>query len=129
MANHGVETTFVPPLPSGLIDPNDILRAIRPQTRLISVMLANNETGVVQPVSRSAKCRRTGVFFHIDAVQGAGKIQFDVRKYRLPPAFHQRPQDVRPQGRGRDVRARGTPVESLWSVEATSAAAAPEPKM
>src|SRR5580698_1810645 len=44
MARFGVETTFVAPQPSGLIDPNDVLRAIRPQTRLISVMLANNET-------------------------------------------------------------------------------------
>ena len=49
LAQHGVETTFIAPQPSGLIDPTDILRAIRPETRLISVMLANNETGVLQP--------------------------------------------------------------------------------
>src|ERR1019366_8306711 len=46
----GIETTFVAPRPSGLIDPAEILRAIRPHTRLISVMLANNETRVVQPI-------------------------------------------------------------------------------
>ena len=76
MAQHGVETTFVAPQPDGLIDPTDILRAIRPQTRLISVMLANNETGVVQPVEQIGKIAAdTGVFFHIDAVQGAGKVR------------------------------------------------------
>ena len=50
LAHRGIETTFVAPQPSGLIDPVDIRRAIRPETRLISVMLANNETGVLQPV-------------------------------------------------------------------------------
>src|SRR5246127_2320315 len=69
LANYGVETTFVPPLPNGLIDPGGILRAIRPETRLISVMLANNETGVLQPVEQIARIAAdTGVFFHIDAV-------------------------------------------------------------
>ncbi len=59
LANFGVQTTFVAPQPSGLIDPDDILRAIRPETRLISVMLANNETGVLQPVARNRQnCRR-----------------------------------------------------------------------
>jgi cysteine desulfurase len=58
------------------------MRAIRPQTRLISVMLANNETGVLQPVEEIGKvAASTGVFFHIDAVQGAGKVEFDVRRF------------------------------------------------
>src|ERR1035437_7093248 len=76
VAQHGVETTFIAPNASGLIDPEDILRAIRPQTRLISVMLANNETGVLQPVEAIGKIAAdTGVYFHIDAVQGAGKVK------------------------------------------------------
>ena len=59
----------------------EILRAIRPNTRLISVMLANNETGVVQPVEEIGKiAAQTGVFFHIDAVQGAGKVPIDVKR-------------------------------------------------
>jgi len=82
VGQHGVETTFVAPQASGLIEPTDILRAIRPQTRLISVMLANNETGVLQPVEEISKIAAdTGVFFHIDAVQGAGKVKFDVRRF------------------------------------------------
>jgi len=114
MADRGVETTFVAPQPSGLIDPNDILRAIRPQTRLISVMLANNETGVIQPVEEIGRIAAdTGVFFHIDAVQGAGKIPMDVRKigcHLLSISGHKM---HAPKGVGAMFVRRGTPVESL----------------
>jgi len=114
MAERGVETTFVAPQPSGLIDPTDILRAIRPQTRLISVMLANNETGVIQPVAEIGRIAQdTGVFFHIDAVQGAGKIPIDVRKigcHLLSISGHKM---HAPKGVGAMFVKSGTPVESL----------------
>jgi glutamate/tyrosine decarboxylase-like PLP-dependent enzyme len=71
-------------------------------------MLANNETGVVQPVEEIGKiAAQTGVFFHIDAVQGAGKVPIDVQAHRLPHAHHQRPQDARAQGHRRHVRPQG----------------------
>jgi len=114
MAQHGVETTLVAPQPSGLIDPNDILRAIRPQTRLISVMLANNETGVIQPVEQIGRIAAdTGVFFHIDGVQGAGKIAIDVRTigcHLLSISAHKM---NGPKGVGAMFVRRGTPLESL----------------
>ncbi len=114
MAQHGVETTFVAPQPSGLIDPNDILRAVRPQTRLISVMLANNETGVLQPVEKIGRiAAETGIFFHIDAVQGAGKVPLDVRRigcHLLSISAHKM---NGPKGVGAMFVRRGTPVESL----------------
>jgi cysteine desulfurase len=114
MARFGVETTFVAPQPSGLIDPNDILRAIRPETRLISVMLANNETGVLQPVEEIGKiAAATGAFFHIDAVQGAGKIEIDVRRigcHLLSISAHKM---HGPKGIGAMFVRRGTPIEPL----------------
>jgi cysteine desulfurase len=114
LANFGVQTTFVAPQPSGLIDPTDILRAIRPETRLISVMLANNETGVLQPVAEIGKIAAdTGVFFHIDAVQGAGKIKFDVRQFGCHLLSISGHKVHGPKGVGAMFVRRGTPVESM----------------
>ena len=114
MAHHGVETSFVAPQPSGLIDPTDILRAIRPHTRLISVMLANNETGVIQPVAEIGKIAAdTGIFFHIDAVQGAGKIRFDVRRFGCHLLSISAHKMHGPKGVGAMFVRRGTPVEPL----------------
>jgi len=114
LARHGIETTFVAPLPSGLIDPVDIRRAIRPETRLISVMLANNETGVIQPVEEIGRIAgETGIFFHIDGVQGAGKIELDVRRigcHLLSISAHKM---HGPKGIGAMFVRRGTPVEPL----------------
>lgn len=71
--------TFVPPGRDGAVDAAEVVAAIRPETKLVTVMLANNETGVVQPVEAiGAACRERGVPFHVDAVQAAGKIPVDV---------------------------------------------------
>jgi cysteine desulfurase len=114
LAQKGIETTYVAPHPSGLIDPTDILRAIRPETRLISVMLANNETGVLQPVEEIGKIAAdTGVFFHIDAVQGAGKVPFDVRRFGCHLLSISAHKMHGPKGVGAMFVRRGTPVESL----------------
>jgi cysteine desulfurase len=73
------ETTRVPVDGTGRIDPADVRRALRTNTRLISVMLANNETGVVQPVEEIGRiAAEADVWFHIDAVQGAGKLPIPV---------------------------------------------------
>lgn len=75
-----VEVTIVGVDARGLIDPGDIRKALRPNTRLISVMMANNETGVLQPVEEIGRiAQEAGVLFHTDAVQAAGKVPIDVK--------------------------------------------------
>ncbi len=114
LAERGVEATFIAPQPSGLIDPADILRAIRPHTRLISVMLANNETGVLQPVEEIGKiAAEASVFFHIDAVQGVGKVAFDVRRFGCHLLSISAHKVHGPKGVGALYIRRGTPVEPL----------------
>jgi cysteine desulfurase len=114
LAERGVETTLIDPLPNGLIDPAAIERTLRPETRLISVMLANNETGVRQPVEEIGKiAAAAGVFFHIDAVQGAGKVEFDVRKFGCHLLSISAHKMHGPKGVGAMFVRKGTPVESL----------------
>jgi cysteine desulfurase len=114
LAAFGIETTYVAPQASGLIDPDDILRAIRPETRVISVMLANNETGVLQPIERIGEIASiAGAFFHIDAVQGAGKIPLDVRRFGCHLLSISAHKMHGPKGVGAMFVRRGTPLESL----------------
>ena len=114
MAQHGVVTTFIDPAASGLIDSADILHAIRPQTRLISVMLANNETGVLQPVEEIGKiARAASAYFHIDAVQGAGKVKLDVRRFGCHLCSVSAHKMHGPKGTGALFVRRGTPIEPL----------------
>jgi cysteine desulfurase len=75
----GCEVTYLPVGRDGVVDPDDVKRAITPRTILVSVMLANNEIGTVQPLEAIGKItRERGVLFHTDAVQGIGKVDFDV---------------------------------------------------
>ena len=77
----GCEVTFVPVDGRGRVDPEDVKRAIRPNTKLITIMFANNETGVVQPAAEIGKiAAEADIYFHTDAVQAAGKIPIDVNK-------------------------------------------------
>ena len=115
LAHDGIETTKIDPLPNGLIDPMDILRAIRPETRLISVMLANNETGVVQPVEEIGRiAAQTGCFFHIDAVQGAGKIPIDVKKIGCHVLTISGHKMYAPKGVGAMFVRKGTPLDPMF---------------
>lgn len=75
----GREVTYLPADVHGRVQPEDVRRALRPNTRLISIMMANNETGVLQPVEEIGKiAAEAGVLFHTDAVQTVGKVPIDV---------------------------------------------------
>jgi cysteine desulfurase len=74
-----IEVTYLPVDQNGLVDPEAVRDAIRPQTALITIMHANNELGTVQPLEQIGKiAAQNDIFFHIDAVQSAGKIPLDV---------------------------------------------------
>ncbi len=76
----GVTVTELPVSSEGLVDPADLEAAIRPETRLVSVMAANNVTGTIQPIAELAEiAHHRGVLFHTDAVQAVGKMPFDMR--------------------------------------------------
>jgi cysteine desulfurase len=75
----GCEVSFLPVTSDGLVDPENIRRAVTPQTILISVLHANNEIGVVQPIADIGNmAKQHGVLFHVDAAQSAGKIPISV---------------------------------------------------
>lgn len=79
LARRGHEVTSVAPERSGRVSADAVIAAIRPDTRLVTMMLANNETGVLQPVAEvGAVCRERGIHLHCDAVQALGKVPVDV---------------------------------------------------
>lgn len=82
----GAEITLLPADWTGLVDPDDVARAIRPDTILVSVMHANNEVGTTQPISEiAAICREAGVLWHTDAAQSVGKIPTRVDDLGVDP--------------------------------------------
>jgi cysteine desulfurase len=81
LAKQRIELTILPVSRDGLVNPEDVRSAIRPETVLITVMLANNEIGVIEPIEEIGKvAEEKGIVFHADAVQAAGKILIDVEK-------------------------------------------------
>ncbi len=79
LAKSGIDLTVLPVDRDGVVNPEDVRRAIRPETVLISLMLANNETGAIEPIEEIGKIAdEKGIVFHTDAVQAAGKIPIDV---------------------------------------------------
>ena len=84
LEKHGFEVTYLRVGRDGLVDPDDVAKAITDKTILVSVMHGNNEVGTVQPLAEiGAITRARGVLFHSDAVQSLGKVPFDVEKMHL----------------------------------------------
>jgi len=81
---HGFDVSYLDVGASGLVDPNDLACAIRPDTTLVSIMSANNETGVRQPMRElGAICAKRGVLFHTDGIQSAGKDEIDLAGWQV----------------------------------------------
>ena len=81
LAKSGIDLTVLPVDRDGLVNPEDLRAAIRPETVLITLMLANNEIGTIEPIEEIGKIAdEKGIVFHTDAVQAAGKIPIDVEK-------------------------------------------------
>ncbi len=81
LEKRGVRVTYVRVGSSGVVDPADVERAIRPETVLVSIMHANNELGTVQPIEEIGRiASQHDIYFHTDAVQSVGKISVDVEK-------------------------------------------------
>jgi cysteine desulfurase len=81
LEKEGYEVTYLPVQKDGRIDLDDLRRAITPKTILVSIMYANNEIGVVQPIAEIGKiAKEKGVYFHVDGVQAVGKIPVDVNR-------------------------------------------------
>jgi len=110
----GCEVTYVPVSGAGEVDPEDVRKALRPNTRLISIMMANNETGVLQPVEEIGKiAQEADVFFHTDAVQAAGKTPIDVAKIGCDALSISGHKLHAPQGTGALFLKKGTLIQPL----------------
>lgn len=110
----GCEVSYVPVNGRGEVDPDDIRKSVRPNTRLISIMMANNETGVLQPVEEIGRiAREADVFFHTDAVQAAGKVPIDVEKLGCDVLSISGHKIHAPQGTGAMYIRKGTLIQPL----------------
>lgn len=84
LERQGFEATYLQPQDNGLITIEQLAAAIRPDTILVSVMLVNNEIGVIQPIDEIGElCRSKGIIFHCDAAQATGKVKIDLEKTKV----------------------------------------------
>jgi len=84
LERQGFEVTYLDPEPNGLVDLEKFRAAIRPDTIVASIMMVNNEIGVIQPIAEMGEiCRDKGVIFHCDAVQAAGKVEINLQTLKV----------------------------------------------
>ena len=115
LRDRGVAVTFLPVNGQGVVSPDDVRAALRPETSMISVMMANNETGALQPVAEIGRiAQEADVWFHTDAVQTAGKLAIDTAAIGCDLATISGHKMHAPQGVGALFVRRGTQLEPLF---------------
>ena len=119
LAQEGFRVTYARLQPDGLVDLEDLKQAITAKTLLVSIMAANNEIGVLQPLEEIGRlCHERGVLFHTDAAQATGKIPLDVEAMQIDLLSIAGHKMYAPKGVGAlYVRHRGTPVELVPTMD------------
>lgn len=114
LKKNGFDITLLPPDKNGIINPDDILSAIRPDTALITVMYANNEIGTLQPIEAIGKiCRSRNIIFHTDAVQAVGHISINVKNENIDMLSLSAHKFGGPKGIGVLYARNGIPLTSI----------------
>jgi cysteine desulfurase len=115
LSEKGIEITSLPVDGRGLNDPDDLRRALRPNTKLVTIMFANNETGVIQPIEEIGKiCAEAEVYFHTDAVQAAAKVPIQVKEIGCDLLSISGHKIHAPQGVGALFVRKGTTLEPMF---------------